>query len=95
MKSLSKILHKKAERLKKTAHLIEQRDCREHTSQSNKAKSSDKAKTSVQPDKKPVARKRCEGCNNDPQRQKEKNALQKPDDASILSLPTSTSQDNG
>ena len=75
MKNLLKILHERAESLKEIVHLSEQYDFREYTNQSNKAVNSDKAKTSVQPDKTPVARSRCEGCNNDPQRQKEKKCI--------------------
>ena len=51
----------------------EQYDFREYSNQgSSKQKNPEKAKTVGPSDKKPTTRKRCEGCNNDPNRQSEK-----------------------
>ena len=73
LQNLLKTLHTRAERLKEVVHLGESYDFREYSNQgSAKQKNPEKAKAVGQAEKKPAARKRCEGCNNDPNRQNDK-----------------------
>ena len=79
-------LHERAERLRETAHLGERYDYREYSgahkekagprdreAQKPTQANDDKSKT-----KEKIQRKRCEGCNNDPERQKAKKCVSFP-----------------